>query len=111
MMKTLDQQVSLEIRYEYAIKLLLDLGLDHSCQRAKITADVLLSANNAKITPGRNWPLYVPDLRKLHENELNAALGVIHGRVSLGLHPVSVIQNSTELFEKLWYRWHNVEEW
>jgi len=111
MMKSLDQQVALEIRYERAIKRLLDLGLDHSCHRAKVAADVLLSANNAKITPGRNWPLYVPDLRKLHEDELNAALGVIHGRVSLGRYPVSVVQNSTVLFEKLWYRWHNIEDW
>ena len=77
MMKPLDQQTALEIRYERATKLLLDLGLDHSCHRARVAADVLLSANNAKITPGRSWPLHISDLRKLHENERYAALGVI----------------------------------
>jgi len=95
-MKPLSQQTSLEIRYERAIRLLLDLALGHSCQRAKVAADVLLSANNAMITPNRDWPLQIPELRLLHENERNVAPGVIHGRVSLGCGPVSVIQNSSE---------------
>ena len=111
MMKPLDQQIALEIRYERAIKLLLDLGLDHSCHHAKVAADVLLSANRADITPYRSWPLYISDLRILHEGECNAALGVIHGRVTLNRLPEIVIQGGPALFHRLWHRWRNIEEW
>jgi hypothetical protein len=76
-MKPLNLETALEIRYERSIKFLLDLALGHSCNRARVAADVLLSANNAQIRPNSNWMLHVPDLSHLDQYSLNAALGVI----------------------------------
>jgi hypothetical protein len=73
-MKPLNLETALEIRYERSIKCLLDLALGHSCNRARVAADVLLSANNAQIRPNSNWMLHVPDLSHLDQYSLNAAL-------------------------------------
>ncbi len=110
-MNPLNQDTALEIRYEKSIKCLLDLALDHSCERARVAANVLLSANNAQIRPHTNWMLHIPDLCHLDHYSLDAALGVIHGRVSLRRYPEVAIQNGPQLFRRLWRRWHNVEEW
>jgi hypothetical protein len=111
MMKPLDQQSALEIRYERSIRVLLDLALDHSCDQAKIAADVLLSTNGSMRTRYSKWSVHIPALRQLDDQCVNSALGVIHGAISLGRRPEFMIQGGAELFERLRRRWINVEEW
>jgi hypothetical protein len=110
-MKLLDQENALEIRYQNAIRVLLDLALDHDHERARIAASVLLSANGALIRPRQVWLMSIPELRFLTEAEKSAALGVIHGRTTLNRQPETMIQGGPELFHRLWHRWRNVEQW
>jgi hypothetical protein len=53
----------------------------------------------------------IPELRYLNDHELNAALGVIRGRITLNRPPETVIQSGSALFHRLWHRWRNIEEW
>jgi len=110
-MKPLDEETSLEIRYQDSIKTLLDIALDQNDGNARIAASVLLSANSALIRPSQEWLVSIPDLRFLEEKEKNAALGVIHGRVTLNRPPETVIQGGPALFHRLWHRWRNIEQW
>jgi hypothetical protein len=110
-MKPLDKENSLEMRYQTAITTLLDLALDHSHNRAKVAASVLLSANRSYVRPQQRWRVSIPDLQQLTDCEQYAALGVIHGRITLGRSPETVTQGGPELFHKLWHRWRNVERW
>ena len=110
-MKPLDKENSLEVRYQTAITTLLDLALDHSHNRAKVAASVLLSANRSYVRPQQRWRVSIPDLQQLTESEQYAALGVIHGRITLGRSPETLTQGGPELFHKLWHRWRNVERW
>lgn len=110
-MKPLDQENALEIRYQTAIKILLDLALDNNHERARIAASVLLSANSSLIRPKQTWLVSIPELRFLNQYERNAALGVIHGRVTLNRPPSQMIQGGTALFHTLWHRWRNIEQW
>ena len=93
MLKPLDQQDSLEIRYEKSVKALLDLALERSDEQARIAADVLLSANGAKQTPYRKWRIQIGELCLLNTMAFDAAIGVILGRTQLHLHPAFIIQN------------------
>lgn len=111
LMKSLDEDTGLEIRYEKAIRLLLDLALDQSCEQARIAADVLMSAANMDRTPHRKWTVNLSDIRFLHRPYAHAALGAIHGRTSLKTNPQTAIENGQELFQRVWKRWRNVEEW
>ena len=111
MMKPLDQESALEVRYQKSIEILLDLALDHGHNEARIAASVLLSANSSWIRPRQQWLVSIPELRYLHEYERDAALGVIHGRISLNRLPETVIQNGPTLFNRLWKRWRNIEDW
>jgi hypothetical protein len=110
-MKPLDQESALEVRYQKSIKILLDPALDNSDEKARIGASVLLSANSSLIRPNQKWLVSVPEIRYLNEEERNAALGVIHGRVTLNLLPEMVIHSGPDLFHRLWHRWRNIEEW
>lgn len=110
-MKPLDQENSLEERYRKSIMTLLDLALDNNHDRARIAASVLLSANSSWIRPRQEWLVAIPELRYLTEGERNAALGVIHGRITLNCPPETAIQGGTALFHRLWNRWRNIEEW
>jgi hypothetical protein len=110
-MKPLDQDSALEVRYQNSIKILLDLALDNNHEKARIAASVLLSANSSLIRPNQKWLVSIPELRYLDAYERNAALGVIHGRVTLKRSPETVIQNGPPLFHRLWHRWRNMEEW
>lgn len=110
-MKPLDQENALEVRYQKSIKILLDLALDHCHDQARIAASVLLSANSSWVRPKQEWLVSIPELRHLHGHERNAALGVIHGRISLNRLPETVIQGGPALFNRLWKRWRNIEEW
>ena len=110
-MKPLNLENALEVRYQNAIRILLDLALDHNHDQARTAASVLLSANGALIRPRHKWLVSIPALRFLEENEINAALGVIHGRITLNRAPETVIQGGPELFRKLWRRWRNIENW
>ncbi len=110
-MKPLDQESALEVRYQNSIKILLDLALDNNHEKARIAASVLLSANSSLIRPNQKWLVSVPELRYLDAYERNAALGVIHGRVTLKRSPETVIQNGPALFHRLCHRWRNMEEW
>ena len=111
MMKPLDQETSLEIRYQRSIMILLDLALEKNHKQARIAASVLLSANRSLIRPSQEWLVSVPDIGLLDERERSAALGVIHGRITLKRYPETVIQGGTKLFSKLWHRWRNIEQW
>ncbi len=111
MMKPLDQESSLEIRYQQSITTLLDLALQESHKQAQIAASVLLSANRSLIRPSQEWLVSVPDIGLLNERERNAALGVIHGRITLKRNPETVIQGGTALFHRLCNRWRNIEQW
>jgi len=110
-MKPLDQECALEVRYQKSIKTLLDLALDNNHAKARIAASVLLSANGSRIRPHQTWLVSIPDLSYLDEHERNAALGVIHGRITLRRPPEMVIQGGHDLFHRLWHRWRNIEEW
>ena len=110
-MKPLDQENALEVRYQNSIIILLDLALDNNHEKARIAASVLLSANSSLIRPQEQWLVSIPELRYLDEAEQNAALGVIHGRVTIKRSPETVIQNGPALFHRLWHRWRNIEEW
>jgi hypothetical protein len=110
-LKPLDQETALEVRYQKSIKTLLDLALDNSNEKARIAASVLLSANDSLIRPRQKWLVSIPDLRYLDEKEKNAALGVIHGKVTLGRPPEMIIQGGHDLFQRLWHRWRNIERW
>jgi len=110
-MKPLNQESALEVRYQNAIRTLLDLALDNDHEQARIAASVLLSANSSWIRPKQKWLVAIPELRFLREHERNAALGVIHGRISLNRLPETVIQGGPALFHQLWHRWRNIEEW
>ncbi|WP_133126067.1 hypothetical protein, partial [Pseudohalioglobus lutimaris] len=103
-MKPLDKDTSLEIRYERAIKELLDLALDHSDDCARIAADVLMSASNANRTPTRKWTVNLSELARINEKQAHSVLGVIHGKTSLKRNPKLMIPNGAELFDKVW-RW------
>ncbi len=111
LMKSLDEDTGLEIRYEKAIKSLLDLALDQSCCQARIAADVLMSAADMDRTPHRKWTVNLSELRFLHAPHTHAAVGVIHGRTSLRTNPQIAIENGQELFQRVWKRWRNIEEW
>lgn len=111
LMKSLDEDTGLEIRYENAIKKLLDLALDNSDDRARIIADILMSASNANRTPSIKWRVDLSELTKLSNDDAYAAMGVIHGRTTLKRNPQTMIPNGAELFRRVWSRWHNVEEW
>ena len=110
-MKPLDEENALEIRYQNSIKILLDLAIDQNHERARVAASVLLSANSSLVRPQQQWLVSIPELRLLNESEKSAALGVIHGRVTLNKAPETVIQGGPELFHRLWHRWRNIEEW
>ncbi len=110
-MKPLNLENALEVRYQNAIRTLLDLALDHNHHRARTAASVLLSATGALIHPRQKWLVSIPDLKFLEEHERNAALGGIHGRITLNRPPETVIQGGPELFHKLWHRWRNIENW
>lgn len=110
-MKPLDEETALDIRYQDSIKTLLDIALDQNDWEARIAASVLLSANSALIRPSQKWQVSIPDLRFLGERKKSAALGVIHGRITLNRPPETVIQGGSALFHKLWHRWRNIEQW
>ncbi|RLA54488.1 MAG: hypothetical protein DRR42_01525 [Gammaproteobacteria bacterium] len=110
-MKPLNQESALEVRYHNSIRILLDLALDNNHDEARIAASVLLSANSSWIRPRQEWLVAIPELRCLGDHELNAALGVIHGRITLNQPPETVIQGGSALFHRLWHRWRNIEEW
>ena len=110
-MKPLDQESALEVRYQNSIKILLNLALDYNHNQARVAASVLLSANRSLIRPSQEWLVSIPDLRLLDERERNAAMGVIHGRINLNRFPETVIQNGASLFHRLWHRWRNIEAW
>jgi hypothetical protein len=110
-MKPLDQESALEVRYQNSIKVLLDLALDNNHEKARIAASVLLSANSSLIRPRQEWQVAISKLRNLDNHTLNAALGVIHGRITLNRPPQNVIQGGSALFHRLWHRWRNIEEW
>jgi hypothetical protein len=110
-MKPLDQESALEVRYQNSIKILLDLALDNNHEKARIAASVLLSTNSSRIRPRQEWQVAISELRNLDAHELNAALGVIHGRITLNRPPETVIQGGPALFHRLWHRWRNIEEW
>lgn len=110
-MKPLDQEGALEVRYQESIKILLDLALDNNHEKARIAASVLLSANSSWKRPQQKWLVSIPELSYLDEGDLNAALGVIHGRVTLNRLPETVTQGGPALFHRLWHRWRNIEEW
>jgi hypothetical protein len=110
-MKPLEQEYALEVRYQNSIKTLLDLALDNDHEKARIAASVLLSANSSSMRPNQKWLISIPELRYLGAYERNAALGVIHGRITLKRSPETVIQNGSALFHRLWHRWRNIEEW
>lgn len=111
MMKPLNQETALEIRYQRSIMILLDPALDNNDKQARIAASVLLSANRAFIHPRQEWLVSIPDIALLDQTERNAALGVIHGRIALNRYPETVIQGGSGLFHRLWHRWRNVEQW
>ncbi len=111
MMKPLDQESSLEIRYQQSIMILLDLALEKNHKQARIAASVLLSANRSLIRPSQEWLVSVPDIGLLNDRERNAAMGVIHGRIILKRYPETIIQGGTALFHRLWKRWRNIEQW
>ena len=111
LMKSLDEDIGLEVRYENAIKNLLDLALDNSDERARIVADILMSASNADRTPTNKWTVNLSEFTKLSEDDACAAMGVLHGRTTLRRNPQTMIPNGAELFRKVWHRWHNVEDW
>ncbi|AQA18150.1 hypothetical protein BST95_07760 [Halioglobus japonicus] len=111
MMKPLNQETALEIRYQRSITILLDLALDHNHKQARIAASVLLSANRALIRPTQEWLVSIPDIGLLYERERDAAMGVIHARIALNRYPETVIQGGAALFHRLWHRWRNVEQW
>jgi hypothetical protein len=110
-MKPLDRESALEVRYQNSIKVLLDLALDNNHDEARIAASVLLSANSSWIRPRQEWLVAIPELRYLDDHELSAALGVIHGRITLNRPPETVIQGGSALFHRLWHKWRNIEEW
>ena len=110
-MKPLDQESALEVRYQNSIKVLLNLALDNNHDEARIAASVLLSANGSWIRPRQEWLVAISELRYLDDHTLNAALGVIHGRITLNRPPEVVIQGGSALFHRLWHRWRNIEEW
>jgi hypothetical protein len=110
-MRPLDQESALEVRYQNSIKTLLNLALDNNHDEARIAASVLLSANGSWIRPRQEWPVAISELRYLDNHTLNAALGVIHGRITLNRPPQTVIQGGSALFHRLWHRWRNIEEW
>lgn len=110
-MKPLDQESALEVRYQKSIKVLLDLALDNCDHEARIAASVLLSANSSCIRPGQEWLVAIPELCYLTVRKRNAALGVIHGRITLDRPPETVIQGGAALFHRLWHRWRNIEQW
>ncbi len=110
-MKPLDQESALEVRYQTSIKILLDLALDNNDKQARVAASVLLSANRSLIRPTQEWLVSIPDIRLLEERERNAAMGVIHGRITLNRFPETVIQDGSALFHRLWHRWRNIEVW
>ncbi len=93
------------------MKVLLDLALDHNDAQARVAASVLLSANRSHFRPRQEWQVSIVDLRLLHARELDAAIGVIHGRVTLNRPPETMIQGGSQLFHRLWHRWRNIEEW
>ena len=111
MMKPLNQETALEIRYQQSIMILLDLALDYDHKQARIAASILLSANRALIRPRQEWPVSIPDIGLLDQKGRHAALGVIHGRIALNRYPETVIQGGSALFHRLWHRWRNVEQW
>jgi hypothetical protein len=94
-----------------ALTTLLDLALQESHKQARIAASVLLSANRSLIRPSQEWLVSVPDIGLLNEREHNAALAVIHGRITQKRYPETVLQGGTALFSKLWHRWRNIEQW
>ena len=110
-MKPLDEENSLEIRYQNSIRVLLDVALDDNHENARISASVLLSANSSLIRPREDWRISIRELCYLYDHEQSAALGVIHGRITLNRIPETVVQNGPALFHRLWRRWRNIEEW
>jgi hypothetical protein len=110
-MKPLYQDSALEVRYQKSIKALLNMALDDNDEKARIAASVLLSANSSWIRPRQEWLVAISELRYLDDHELNAALSVIHGRITLNRPPETVIQGGPALFHRLWHRWRNIEEW
>ena len=67
---------------------------------SRVAAQILLSAYN-----GEAYQLNIVDLCILDENNYQAALLVIRGRVELGREPQTFLKNGDKIFRDLWNRW------
>ena len=85
--------------YSTAIIKLLPTALGNT-GGSRVAAQVLLSAYN-----GNAFQLDIVDLCNLDKEHYAAALGVIRGRVELGIEPHTLVNNGDKIFEDLWLKW------
>lgn len=88
-----------ESEYTAAILKLIPLAQGNT-GGSRVAAQVLLSAYN-----GGEFQLNIVDLGNLDRANYAAALGVIRGRVELGIEPHTVVEHGDRIFQELWRKW------